>query len=302
MTKSSECFSGFAPRQGEYNEPPSASNQNLRIILTGAQESRTDVTTPFATRTDRRVHRVLSAVLGARTPAGPSASGRGRRSSSSSSGQAEEPGVGQRRVDRRRTDAVSRSSAPAATAIRARATARWAKSSNPKPSNLSDADWKHGATDGEIFTVIRDGVKSTGMKPFGQQDDRRISSGTSSTTSGASDPKTGTPLKIVVADDLPASALELLRGGGWLGRRRAAPAASRTRWPPTSPDADALLVRSATKVDRRAAGRPRRACASSRAPAPASTTSTSPPPAPAASWSSTRRAPTASASPSTPAR
>ena len=39
----------------------------------------------------------------------------------------------------------------------------------PKPSNLSDADWKHGATDGEIFTVIRDGVKSTGMKPFGRK-------------------------------------------------------------------------------------------------------------------------------------
>jgi mono/diheme cytochrome c family protein len=37
---------------------------------------------------------------------------------------------------------------------------------NPKPSNLTDADWKHGSTDGEIFTVIRDGVKSTGMKPF----------------------------------------------------------------------------------------------------------------------------------------
>ena len=36
----------------------------------------------------------------------------------------------------------------------------------PKPSNLADADWKHGATDGEIFTVIRDGVKTTGMKPF----------------------------------------------------------------------------------------------------------------------------------------
>ena len=33
-----------------------------------------------------------------------------------------------------------------------------------KPSNLSDTDWKHGSTDGEIFTVIRDGVKGTGMK------------------------------------------------------------------------------------------------------------------------------------------
>ena len=40
---------------------------------------------------------------------------------------------------------------------------------NPKPSNLSDADWKHGSTDGEIFTVIRDGVKSTGMKPFARK-------------------------------------------------------------------------------------------------------------------------------------
>ena len=40
---------------------------------------------------------------------------------------------------------------------------------NPKPSNLADADWKHGATDGEIFTVIRDGVKSTGMKPYARK-------------------------------------------------------------------------------------------------------------------------------------
>ena len=39
----------------------------------------------------------------------------------------------------------------------------------PKPSNLVDADWKHGSTDGEIFTVIRDGVKSTGMKPFARK-------------------------------------------------------------------------------------------------------------------------------------
>ena len=37
---------------------------------------------------------------------------------------------------------------------------------NPKPSNLTDADWKHGATDGEIFLVIRDGAKNTEMKAF----------------------------------------------------------------------------------------------------------------------------------------
>ena len=37
---------------------------------------------------------------------------------------------------------------------------------NPKPSVLSDAEWKHGSSDGEIFTVIKDGVKGTGMKAF----------------------------------------------------------------------------------------------------------------------------------------
>lgn len=37
---------------------------------------------------------------------------------------------------------------------------------NPKPSNLADADWKHGSTDGEIFTVIKNGVKGTGMKAY----------------------------------------------------------------------------------------------------------------------------------------
>jgi mono/diheme cytochrome c family protein len=40
---------------------------------------------------------------------------------------------------------------------------------NPKPANLADADWKHGSTDGEIFTVIRDGVKNTGMKPYARK-------------------------------------------------------------------------------------------------------------------------------------
>jgi mono/diheme cytochrome c family protein len=40
---------------------------------------------------------------------------------------------------------------------------------NPKPANLTDADWKHGSTDGEIFTVIRDGVKATGMKGYARK-------------------------------------------------------------------------------------------------------------------------------------
>jgi mono/diheme cytochrome c family protein len=36
----------------------------------------------------------------------------------------------------------------------------------PKPSDLTDATWKHGSTDGEIFTLIRDGSKGTGMRAF----------------------------------------------------------------------------------------------------------------------------------------
>lgn len=40
---------------------------------------------------------------------------------------------------------------------------------NPKPSNLTDADWKHGSTDGEIFKVIHDGSAKTGMKPYGRK-------------------------------------------------------------------------------------------------------------------------------------
>ena len=40
---------------------------------------------------------------------------------------------------------------------------------NPKPANLVDADWKHGSTDGEIYVVIRDGVKNSGMKPYARK-------------------------------------------------------------------------------------------------------------------------------------
>jgi mono/diheme cytochrome c family protein len=36
----------------------------------------------------------------------------------------------------------------------------------PVPSNLADADWKHGSTDGEIYTAIHDGVEGTAMKDF----------------------------------------------------------------------------------------------------------------------------------------
>lgn len=40
---------------------------------------------------------------------------------------------------------------------------------DPKPANLTDADWKHGSSDGEIFAVVRDGVKGTGMKAFAKK-------------------------------------------------------------------------------------------------------------------------------------
>jgi mono/diheme cytochrome c family protein len=39
---------------------------------------------------------------------------------------------------------------------------------DPPPSDLSDAEWRHGSTDGEIYAVIRDGVEGTGMKDFGK--------------------------------------------------------------------------------------------------------------------------------------
>ena len=39
----------------------------------------------------------------------------------------------------------------------------------PTPSDLTDADWKHGQTDGEIFTIIRDGSPQTGMRGYGSR-------------------------------------------------------------------------------------------------------------------------------------
>lgn len=38
--------------------------------------------------------------------------------------------------------------------------------SGPKPSDISDASWKHGSSDGEIFTLIKDGSKGTGMRGY----------------------------------------------------------------------------------------------------------------------------------------
>jgi mono/diheme cytochrome c family protein len=39
-----------------------------------------------------------------------------------------------------------------------------------RPSNLADAEWEHGSTDGEIFVVIRDGAgPKSEMKPFAKK-------------------------------------------------------------------------------------------------------------------------------------
>jgi mono/diheme cytochrome c family protein len=39
----------------------------------------------------------------------------------------------------------------------------------PPPSDLTDAVWKHGSSDGEIFALIRDGVKRTSMRAYGDK-------------------------------------------------------------------------------------------------------------------------------------
>ena len=41
-----------------------------------------------------------------------------------------------------------------------------AKQLNPKPSNLVDAEWTHGTSDGEILAVVRTGIPKTAMKGF----------------------------------------------------------------------------------------------------------------------------------------
>jgi mono/diheme cytochrome c family protein len=36
----------------------------------------------------------------------------------------------------------------------------------PGPADFTDATWIHGATDGELFAVVRDGVRGTAMRGF----------------------------------------------------------------------------------------------------------------------------------------
>ena len=40
---------------------------------------------------------------------------------------------------------------------------------SPKPADLSGGAWKHGSADGDIFMVIRDGIRNTGMRAYGRK-------------------------------------------------------------------------------------------------------------------------------------
>jgi D-3-phosphoglycerate dehydrogenase len=85
-------------------------------------------------------------------------------------------------------------------------------------------------------------------------------------------------MKIVVADGLPASAIERLRESDWIIDMRQG--RSPDELASDLKDADALVVRSATKVTRALID----AAPKLRVPAPASTTSTLLPRPRAASW------------------
>ncbi len=102
------------------------------------------------------------------------------------------------------------------------------------------------STDGEIFTLIRDGSKGTGMRGYALKDEDRRHMERGQLLENARPQSTQVSLKIVVADDLPESALELLRAEGWQVDARTG--RSPADLAKDLADADGLLVRSATKV------------------------------------------------------
>jgi mono/diheme cytochrome c family protein len=40
---------------------------------------------------------------------------------------------------------------------------------NPKPADFTDAEWKHGGSDQEIYNTVTKGVPGTAMAPFASQ-------------------------------------------------------------------------------------------------------------------------------------
>jgi mono/diheme cytochrome c family protein len=43
---------------------------------------------------------------------------------------------------------------------------KMAETMKTKPADLTDADWKHGSTDGEIYKASHDGIKTAGMRAY----------------------------------------------------------------------------------------------------------------------------------------
>jgi mono/diheme cytochrome c family protein len=39
----------------------------------------------------------------------------------------------------------------------------------PLPPDLTDSEWKHGPSDGDLFVIIRDGAKQTAMRAYGEK-------------------------------------------------------------------------------------------------------------------------------------
>ena len=118
----------------------------------------------------------------------------------------------------------------------------------PKPSDLTDADWKHGSDRRRnLHPHPRRLQRAPACAATAAEDEDRRHMERGQLLENPRPEAHQVSLKIVVADDLPESALELLRAER-AGRSTPEPAAA----PPISPrdlaDADGLLVRSATKV------------------------------------------------------
>ncbi len=105
---------------------------------------------------------------------------------------------------------------------------------NPKPSDLTDRFWKHGSSESEIFTLIRDGAKQTAMRGFGGKREHTRTMEHRQLPAQSRSEAHPVSLKIVVADDLPESALELLRAEpGWrIDARSGRPPAELAKRPP----------------------------------------------------------------------
>ena len=142
-------------------------------------------------------------------------------------------------------------------------------------ADFTDATWKHGTTDGEIFTVDpRRGRRARACAGYAIEDESRRHMEHGELRAHPRLASVQISLKIVVADDLPDSALELLRAEGWQVDATHRPQSRRSRQ-------RSRRRRRAARPQRDQSHRPicsppPRACASSAAPAPASTTSTSP--------------------------